>query len=114
MLWQSVLRVKVTCVGYLWSLPAHREAWRALAAEDGCRGLYLRFVDVICNDVLHLLDGTLKILPAVSTKASFMSPRHDRYVCAHSKLRDLAQSKPTRQQLCRIDAIPKYGDIITS
>lgn len=46
-------------------MPPHREAWRALAREDGCRGLYLRFVDVICNDVQYLLDDTLKVLPQV-------------------------------------------------
>ena len=54
---------------YLWSLPQHREAWRALAREEGGRGLYLRFVDVICNDVQYLLDDTLKILPEVRGRA---------------------------------------------
>ena len=53
------------CAGYLWGLPAHRQAWRGVAAEDGGRGLYLKFVHVVCSDVQYLLDEILRVLPEV-------------------------------------------------
>ena len=40
-----------------------------MAAEDGGRGLYLRFVDVVCTDVQYLLDETLRVLPEVRRPA---------------------------------------------
>ncbi len=54
--------------GYLWGIPAHRQAWRGVATEDGGRGLYLRFVDVVCTDVQYLLDETLRVLPEVNPR----------------------------------------------
>ncbi len=50
---------------YLWTIPAHREVWKALAAEQGGKGLYLAFADVICNDSQYLLDDVIRSLPEV-------------------------------------------------
>ncbi len=58
--------IHACCAGYLWGLPAHRQAWRGVAAEDGGRGLYLKFVHVVCSDVQYLLDEILRVLPEVS------------------------------------------------
>lgn len=54
---------------YLWTVPAHREVWKALAAEEGGRGLYLAFADVICNDSQYLLDDVIRSLPEVCALA---------------------------------------------
>jgi len=58
--------IRACCSGYLWGLPAHRQAWRGVAAEDGGRGLYLKFVHVVCSDVQYLLDEILRVLPEAS------------------------------------------------
>lgn len=50
---------------YLWTIPAHREVWKALAAEQSGKGLYLAFADVICNDSQYLLDDVIRSLPEV-------------------------------------------------
>ncbi len=39
--------------------------WKRLAAENGGRGLYLSFCDIICNDSQYLLDDVIKTLPEV-------------------------------------------------
>ena len=38
-----------------------------LAGEQGGRGLYLQFCDIICNDSQYLLDDVIKTLPEVLT-----------------------------------------------
>lgn len=48
---------------YLWGIPQHRQVWKQLAAENGGRGLYLSFCDIICNDSQYLLDDVIKTLP---------------------------------------------------
>jgi Ubiquitin elongating factor core len=53
---------------YLWTIPAHREVWKALAAEQGGKGLYLAFADVICNDCQYLLDDVIRSLPEVLSR----------------------------------------------
>lgn len=49
--------------GYLWNIPQHQEAWRALAQEQGGRGLYMRFCHHLETDSIHLLDEAMKLLP---------------------------------------------------
>ena len=47
---------------YLWSIESHKQTWKQLAhAEEG--GLYLKFVNMVVNDLIHLLDEALKKLP---------------------------------------------------
>jgi len=50
-------------MAYLWRLPQHREAWRAVASDDP--RLYLRFVNMMINDSQHLLQEALDALPQV-------------------------------------------------
>ena len=58
--------LRVVCsAGYLWSIPAHQEAWKALAKEQGGRGLYMRFCHHLETDSIHLLDEAMKLLPEV-------------------------------------------------
>ena len=49
---------------YLWQVPGHAAAWRALAAAQA-GGFYLRFVNMLINDAIYQLDESLKLLPAV-------------------------------------------------
>jgi Ubiquitin elongating factor core len=60
----SLISDRVAAV-YLWTIPAHREVWKALAAEQDGKGLYLAFADVICNDSQYLLDDVIRSLPEV-------------------------------------------------
>ncbi|PSC67765.1 putative ubiquitin conjugation factor E4 [Micractinium conductrix] len=48
---------------YLWNLPQHRAAWRALAQRD--LKLNVQFIHVLLNDSQHLLQEALQKLPAV-------------------------------------------------
>lgn len=50
-------------MAYLWRLPQHREAWRAVAQQDP--KLYIRFVNMMINDSQHLLQEALEALPQV-------------------------------------------------
>ena len=70
-MYETVQMHTCMCAGYLWSLPAHRQAWRGVAAEDGGRGLYLKFVHVVCSDVQYLLDEILRVLPEVRSALPF-------------------------------------------
>ena len=51
--------------GYLWGIPAHQDAWKALARDQGGRGLYMRFCHHLETDSIHLLDEAMKLLPEV-------------------------------------------------
>jgi hypothetical protein len=37
-----------------------RDAWKAHAAQQGGRGSYLRFANMLINDSIYLLDESLK------------------------------------------------------
>ncbi|KAK9806446.1 hypothetical protein WJX73_007867 [Symbiochloris irregularis] len=52
-------------LSYLWNIPAHQEAWKALAREQGGRGLYMRFCHHLETDSIHLLDEAMKLLPEI-------------------------------------------------
>ena len=58
-----------------------------MAAEDGGRGLYLKFVHVVCSDVQYLLDEILRVLPEVGApphrllSASHALDRHGVSAC---------------------------------
>jgi len=49
---------------YLWSIPSHREKWKSLA-ESQASGFYLKFVNMLVNDAIYLLDEGMKKLPEV-------------------------------------------------
>lgn len=46
---------------YLWTVPAHRRTWCALAGRDD--QFYLRFTNMIMNDAIYQLDEALKKIP---------------------------------------------------
>lgn len=48
---------------YLWSVQAHKNAWIALAKEDP--EFYTRFLNMLINDAIYLLDEAMKKLPEV-------------------------------------------------
>lgn len=48
---------------YLWSVGAHRRAWIELARDDP--EFYTRFLNMLINDAIYLLDEAMKKLPEV-------------------------------------------------
>jgi len=48
---------------YLWSLPSHQERWVRASQEDP--GFYIRFINMLVNDAIYLLDESLKKLPEI-------------------------------------------------
>ena len=48
---------------YLWSVQSHRNAWIKLASEDP--EFYTRFLNMLINDAIYLLDEAMKKLPEV-------------------------------------------------
>ncbi|MEW5316627.1 MAG: hypothetical protein WDW38_007987 [Sanguina aurantia] len=50
---------------YLWAQPHHRQRWRECAALQGGRGDYLRFVNVLINDSVYLLDESVTCLKSI-------------------------------------------------
>mmetsp|Transcript_6829 Transcript_6829/g.17454 ORF Transcript_6829/g.17454 Transcript_6829/m.17454 type:complete len:842 (+) Transcript_6829:170-2695(+) len=49
---------------YLWEIPVHRHKWKLLADAEA-EGFYLRFVNMLVNDAIYLLDEGMKKLPEV-------------------------------------------------
>eukprot|EP00898_Chlorokybus_atmophyticus_P007588 jgi/Chlat1/7830/Chrsp66S00575 len=47
---------------YLWTVPSHRQVWKQVAA-DNSGGFYVRFLNMLVNDGIYLLDESLKNLP---------------------------------------------------
>lgn len=45
---------------HCWTLQPHRDAWKAHAAQQGGRGAYLRFANMLINDSIYLIDEALK------------------------------------------------------
>jgi ubiquitin conjugation factor E4 B len=59
---------------YLWQVPTHRESWKAVAAAT-TEGFYLKFLNMLVNDAIYLLDEALKKLPEVrETLAAMAAP----------------------------------------
>ena len=50
---------------YVWNIKEHNEAWKAVAEQDGGRGLYLLFCNMLVNDSIFLLDDSLKKLEEI-------------------------------------------------
>ncbi|KDD71566.1 ubiquitin elongating factor, partial [Helicosporidium sp. ATCC 50920] len=48
---------------YLWDLPQHRAAWRAVADQHAY--LYVRFINMMINDAQFLLQEAMETLPRV-------------------------------------------------
>ena len=48
---------------YLWTVQAHKNAWIKLAKEDP--EFYTRFLNMLINDAIYLLDESMKKLPEV-------------------------------------------------
>lgn len=46
------------------SLQTHKNVWLRVASERG-RGLYLRFTNMVVNDVIFVLDEALKALKVI-------------------------------------------------
>lgn len=46
---------------YLWTVPSHRNAWKMVAVQEE-RGFYLRFLNLLINDSIFLLDESLKLI----------------------------------------------------
>ena len=53
---------------YLWRVENHRNAWSALAKNDGA--FYVRFLNMLINDAIWLLDESMKKLPELREHAA--------------------------------------------
>ena len=53
---------------YLWRVEDHRAAWSALATNDGA--FYVRFLNMLINDAIWLLDESMKKLPELREHAA--------------------------------------------
>ena len=53
---------------YLWRVEPHRRAWAALARDDP--SFYMRFINMLINDAIWLLDESMKKLPELREYAA--------------------------------------------
>lgn len=50
---------------HLWDIPAHRQAWERVAAQEGGFGqLYHSFCHFLETDAIYLLNDAVQTLPA--------------------------------------------------
>ncbi|KAG0558710.1 hypothetical protein KC19_10G048000 [Ceratodon purpureus] len=47
---------------YLWSVPSHHNSWKQIAMKEE-KGSYLKFLNLLINDSIFLLDESLKKIP---------------------------------------------------
>jgi ubiquitin conjugation factor E4 B len=47
---------------YLWLVPSHHNAWKKIAIMEE-KGSYLKFLNLLINDSIFLLDESLKKIP---------------------------------------------------
>lgn len=57
---------------YVWNIQEHNDSWKAIAAKDGGRGLYLQFTNMLVNDSIFLLDESLKKLEEIKEIETLM------------------------------------------
>ena len=49
---------------YLWTIPAHRAKWVQFSELEE-KGKYLKFMNLVANDLIYLLDEGLNKLPEI-------------------------------------------------
>eukprot|EP00271_Cylindrocystis_brebissonii_P000919 TRINITY_DN11118_c0_g1_i1.p1 TRINITY_DN11118_c0_g1~~TRINITY_DN11118_c0_g1_i1.p1 ORF type:complete len:1080 (-),score=209.96 TRINITY_DN11118_c0_g1_i1:1215-4454(-) len=59
---------------YLWGVPSHQAAWIQMARVEG-HGFYLKFVSLLINDGIFLLDESLEKIPKLRNEEMLMSDR---------------------------------------
>ncbi|UPR03194.1 ubiquitin conjugation factor E4 [Chloropicon primus] len=84
---------------YLWSIPVHRANWKALANEQA-DGFYLKFVNMLVNDAIYLLDEGMKKLPEVRETLEAMDNI------------DMWNSQPPQEQSEREQQLRQSEDIL--
>lgn len=86
---------------YLWGVPSHQAAWIRMAAAEG-RGFYLKFVSLLINDSIYLLDDSLEKIPKLRTEEAFIANQTE-------WLKLPADERRTREEQFRRDeGIVKY------
>ncbi|CAI5516161.1 unnamed protein product [Closterium sp. Naga37s-1] len=59
---------------YLWDVPSHRAAWIHMSVEE-CSGFYLRYVSLLINDSIYLLDEALEKIPRLKEEEAAMADK---------------------------------------
>lgn len=58
---------------YVWTIAEHNKAWKYVANQEGGRGVYLQFCNMLVNDSIFLLDDSLKKLEEIKEIETLMS-----------------------------------------
>lgn len=61
---------------FLWQLPAHKSRLLTIASDFGAQSLFTRFTNVLCNDMIFLLDSALKELTEIRATQVAMDDQH--------------------------------------
>eukprot|EP00475_Leptophrys_vorax_P033553 TRINITY_DN5293_c0_g2_i1.p1 TRINITY_DN5293_c0_g2~~TRINITY_DN5293_c0_g2_i1.p1 ORF type:complete len:368 (+),score=38.64 TRINITY_DN5293_c0_g2_i1:49-1104(+) len=75
---------------YLWDVPSHRAAWIHMSVVE-CRGFYLRYVSLLINDSIYLLDEALEKIPKLRDEERAMRNKDE-------WLKLPAEERQTREQ----------------
>ncbi|CAM6096554.1 unnamed protein product [Calypogeia fissa] len=57
---------------YLWDVPSHHNCWKQIAVTEE-RGAYLKFLNLLINDSIFLLDESLKKIPELKVMEEEMA-----------------------------------------
>lgn len=89
---------------YLWTVPSHRNAWKMIAATEE-EGFYLRFLNLLINDSIFLLDETLKKLPELKEMEIEMANTNEWERQPTQERQDRTRLFRQQEQIVRTDMI---------
>eukprot|EP00958_Prasinococcus_capsulatus_P017769 scaffold2033_cov367-Prasinococcus_capsulatus_cf.AAC.14 len=87
---------------YLWGIDRHRQTWKKLA-HDEQEGLYLKFVNMVVNDLIHLLDEALKKLPELRELQDRLGNATEVSTMTEQQRQEAEQTLRRTEDACRSD-----------
>ncbi|KAH7424550.1 hypothetical protein KP509_11G013400 [Ceratopteris richardii] len=95
---------------YLWAVPSHRNAWKMVAVKEE-KGFYLRFLNLLINDSIFLLDESLKLIPELKEMELEMSNASEWETRPAQERQDRTRIFRQQESLVRTDMILANEDV---
>ncbi|KAL3691495.1 hypothetical protein R1sor_005146 [Riccia sorocarpa] len=95
---------------YLWQVPSHHNSWKQIAVTEE-RGAYLRFLNLLINDSIFLLDESLKKIPELKEMEAEMANAVEWQQRSPQERRDRMRLFHQQENVVRIDMILANEDV---
>ncbi|KAJ7561846.1 hypothetical protein O6H91_03G043800 [Diphasiastrum complanatum] len=95
---------------YLWLVPCHHNAWNRIAGTEE-RGFYLKFLNLLINDSIFLLDESLKKIPELKEMEAEMANIQEWEQRPPQERQERMRTFHQQEQVVRIDMILANEDV---